>query len=58
VLLPFWYAWQHKDALALLIITTFALAMVTEIYFDRTVGSMATGFFIPLVLSDKRKRQP
>ena len=58
VLLPLWYAWQHKDGLAILIITAFALAMVTEIYFDRTIGGMTIGFFIPFVLSDKKKRQP
>jgi O-antigen ligase len=58
VLLPLWYAWQHRDGLAILVITTFALAMVTEIYFDRTIGGLAIGFFIPFVLSDKRKRQP
>ena len=58
VLLPLRYAWKYKDGLAMLIIATFAIAMVTEIYFDRTVGGMAIGFFIPFVLSDKKKRQP
>jgi O-antigen ligase len=58
VLLPLWYAWRHHDGLAVLVIITFALAMVTEIYFDRSIGSLAIGFFIPFVLSDKKKRQP
>jgi O-antigen ligase len=58
VLLPLWYAWTYRDGLAILVIVTFALAMVTEIYFDRTIGGMAIGFFIPFILSDKRKRQP
>lgn len=58
IVLPLRYAWQHRDGLAILFILTFALAMVTEIYFDRTIGSMAIGFFIPFILSDKRKALP
>lgn len=58
VLLPLRYAWRHRDGLAILVIAAFCFAMVTEIYFDRTIGGMAIGFFIPFVLSDKKKRQP
>lgn len=55
VLLPLWQGWRFRDGLAILITATFAVAMVTEIYFDRTIGGMAIGFFIPFLLSDKRK---
>lgn len=58
VLLPLHYAWSHKDGLAMLVILTFALAMATEVYFDRSVCGLAIGFFVPFVLSDKKKRQP
>ena len=35
------------------IIATFAIAMVTEIYFDRSLGGMLFGFFIPFLLCYK-----
>jgi O-antigen ligase len=41
--------------LAVLIILTFAAAWVTEIYFDRNLGGMLTGFIIPFLLADKEK---
>lgn len=58
VMLPFYYAWKSRDKLAMLIITTLAIAMVTEIYFDRTIGGMTVGFLIPFVLTDKRRDRP
>lgn len=58
LMLPLRYAWQHRDGLAVLFIITFALSMITEIYFDRTIGGMAIGFFIPFILSGKKRRQP
>ena len=55
VILPLAYARRYKDWLSSLIILTFASAWVTEIYFDRSLGGMLTGFFIPFLLTDKRK---
>lgn len=58
VLLPLQRGWMFRDGLAVLIITTFAIAMITEIYFDRTIGGMTAAFFIPLLLSSYNRRQP
>jgi O-antigen ligase len=55
VILPLIYARRNGDWLSILIILTFASAWVTEIYFDRSLGGMLTGFFIPFLLADKRK---
>lgn len=57
VLLPLLRAWIFRDGLALLVIGTFAIAMITEIYFDRTIGGLTAAFFITFVLANK-KRQP
>jgi hypothetical protein len=32
---------------------TFAIAMTTENYFDRSLGGMLFGFFIPFLLTSK-----
>ena len=53
VILPLIYANRYKDRLSILIILTFAIAWITEIYFDRSLGGMLTGFFIPFLLTDK-----
>jgi O-antigen ligase len=53
IILPVRVAWQHKDGLAVLIMLTVAIAMTTENYFDRSIGGMLFGFFIPFLLSDK-----
>jgi O-antigen ligase len=53
VILPLIYANRYKDWLSILIILTFAMAWVTEIYFDRSLGGMLTAFFIPFLLTDK-----
>lgn len=55
VIVPLIYAKQYKDWLSILIILTFAIAWITEIYFDRSLGGMLTGFFIPFLLSYKHK---
>lgn len=44
---------SNDDTLALLILATFALAMITENYFDRSLGAMLFGFFISFLLSHK-----
>jgi O-antigen ligase len=53
VILPLIYSRRYKDWLSILIILTFAIAWITEIYFDRSLGGMLTGFFIPFLLTDK-----
>ena len=55
ITLPLVYARRYRDWLSILIILTFASAWVTEIYFDRSLGGMLTGFFICFLLTDKRK---
>jgi O-antigen ligase len=51
MVLPMAAAWKMEDGLAILIMLTFAAAWVTEIYFDRNLGGMLTGFFIPFLLT-------
>jgi O-antigen ligase len=53
LILPLIYAKRHKDWLSIVFTLTFAIAWVTEIYFDRSLGGMLTGFFIPFLLTDK-----
>jgi O-antigen ligase len=53
ITLPLVYARRADDWLSVLIILTFAAAWVTEIYFDRSLGGMLTGFFIPFLFTDK-----
>lgn len=54
-ILPLRVAWEHRDGLSMLIMLTFAFAMITENYFDRSLGGMLFGFFIPFLLSTKFK---
>jgi O-antigen ligase len=54
ILLPIARALKYGDGLAVLIMLTFAAAWITEIYFDRNLGGMLTGFIIPLLLTDKK----
>jgi O-antigen ligase len=51
LLLPLIAFARKKDGLALLILLTFALAMLTENYFDRSIGAMLFGFFITFLLT-------
>jgi len=55
IILPLVYAKHYHDGLSILMILTFAAAWVTEIYFDRGLGGMLTGFFISFLLIDKKK---
>lgn len=55
LLLPFFNFWQYRDYLAILITITFIFAMITEVYFDRSLGVMLFGFFIPFLLSGTKK---
>lgn len=53
---PVIVSWRFNDGLAILVIISFAFAMITEVYLDRGLGGMLLGFFIPLLLADKRKQ--
>jgi len=50
ILLPLFHFIRNKDGLAIIILVTFTLAMLTENYFDRSIGAMLFGFFVPLLL--------
>jgi hypothetical protein len=52
VILPLKILTQKRDYLCMLIMLTFCIAMATEVYFDRSLGGMLFGFFIPFLLSD------
>ena len=56
IILPVVYAKQNQDYLTILIIFTFATAWITEIYFDRSLGGMLTGFFISFLLTYPGKK--
>ena len=55
ILLPLFQAIRNRDGLTLLILITLSLAMVTENYFDRSVGAMVFGFFVPFLLTPSSK---
>jgi O-antigen ligase len=48
---PAWTFLKEKDWLALLMLGTIAIAMITENYFDRSLGGMMVAFFIPFLLT-------
>ncbi|MEJ8804467.1 O-antigen ligase family protein [Pontibacter sp. H249] len=50
LILPFVHALKHRNWLGVVFIFSLACAWVTEIYFDRSLGGMITGFFIPFIL--------
>ena len=54
VFLPLMKTVTHQDGLAFVIIITIAVAWITEVYFSRNFGTMAVGFFIPFLLTDKK----
>jgi O-antigen ligase len=51
IALPLIRTIKKRDGLAFLIILTIALAMITEIYFDRSIGAMLAGLVIPFLLT-------
>lgn len=51
VILPFIRVVKNQDGLGVLILLTFFLAMLTENYFDRSLGVMLFAFFIPFILA-------
>ncbi|KAA6432389.1 O-antigen ligase family protein [Rufibacter glacialis] len=50
LLLPILYAYKTQNSLALLVVATFAIAWITEVYFGKNFGTMLVGFFVPFVL--------
>ncbi|MBC5992309.1 O-antigen ligase family protein [Pontibacter cellulosilyticus] len=57
VILPFMHAFKNKNWLAVVFIFTLACAWVTEIYFDRSLGGMVAGFFIPFILIAGKEKE-
>lgn len=56
IILPLQLLWRKHDMLGSTIILTFTLAMVTENYFDRSLGGMLFGFFITFLVSHKTSK--
>ncbi len=56
IILPLIQFIRNKDGLSLLILITFSLAMLTENYFDRSIGAMLFAFFVTFLLSTINKR--
>lgn len=57
ILLPLVNAFRMADWLGLLIILVISLAMITEVYFDRGLGIMLAGFFIPFLSATKKNNR-
>ena len=55
LILPLKAAIAERDLLSVIIILTLGIAMITEVYFERTLGGMLVGFFIPFLLTHKEK---
>ncbi len=55
IFLPLLQFIRNKDGLALLMLITFSIAMLTENYFDRSIGGLLFGFFIPFLLTTNSK---
>ncbi len=55
LLLPAFYLAKNRDWLGLLILGSIAIALVTEVYFDRTMGGMVVGFLVPFLLTDNKR---
>ncbi|WP_210490670.1 O-antigen ligase family protein [Rufibacter aurantiacus] len=56
LILPLFSAFQNQNSLTFLIILTFAVAWITEVYFGKNFGTMLVGFFIPFVLTSNQNR--
>jgi O-antigen ligase len=57
IILPIILFTQRRDALSIIILLTFSLAMLTENYFDRSIGAMLFGFFVTFLLSSSKKEE-
>lgn len=56
VIHPIFQLIRQQDSLALLIHLTLLFAMITEVYFDRSLGPFALGLWISILLSSGHKR--
>lgn len=56
VIMPFVVAIRNRDGLASLILLTLALAMLTESYFDRSIGNILFAFSTCLILPSLKQR--
>ena len=56
ILLPLIRVIRNHDGLAFIILITFTFAMLTENYFDRSIGAMLFCFFVNFLLSYNNKR--
>jgi O-antigen ligase len=54
LLFPLLACWRCRDGLGPFIIAALAAAMITESYFDRSIGCLLAGFFICFVVSYQR----
>ncbi|MES1218162.1 MAG: O-antigen ligase family protein [Bacteroidota bacterium] len=54
IVLPLNVVIHQRNYLSLFIILTFCIAMITEVYFDRSLGGMLVGFFIPFLLTEEK----
>lgn len=57
IVFPFVQLVRNRDALAIIILLTFSIAMLTENYFDRSIGAMLFGFFILFLLTSDKSRK-
>lgn len=57
-ILPLLYFWRRRQWVAVFIQSTLILAMVTEVYFDRSIGALALGFLTCLLLAGSRGVSP
>ncbi|WP_191906992.1 O-antigen ligase family protein [Adhaeribacter soli] len=55
LLMPLAFALKQQDYLTALMLLSFGIALVTEVYLSRTFGAMALGFFVPFLLSGSGK---
>jgi O-antigen ligase len=57
VILPMVRILKNGDELGFLILFTFLLAMLTENYFDRSLGVILFAFFVPFLLCTDKKKE-
>lgn len=56
ILIPIVLAFRNRDGLGMLIVLTLALAMITENYFDRSLGAILFAFFITFIMVSHKQR--
>lgn len=56
LILPIRLAFIHRDGLAIFFLVTLAFAMITENYFDRSLGPLLFGFFVCFIMTPFTKR--